>query len=47
MDLLRKGKRAMVVYVCSPRSTATNGAVLRVDVGVVRSLIKFQLTEFL
>jgi len=26
-----------VVYVCSPRSSATNGAALRVDGGVVRS----------
>lgn len=30
---------AMVAYVCSPRSSATNGAALRVDGGVVRSLI--------
>lgn len=30
---------AMVTYVCSPRSSATNGAALRVDGGVVRSLI--------
>jgi NAD(P)-dependent dehydrogenase (short-subunit alcohol dehydrogenase family) len=29
---------AMVVYVCSPRSSATNGAALRVD-GVVRSIV--------
>ena len=27
----------LVVYVCSPRSSATNGAALRVDGGVVRS----------
>lgn len=30
---------AMVAYVCSPRSAATNGAALRVDGGVVRSLV--------
>lgn len=30
---------AMVTYVCSPLSAATNGAALRVDGGVVRSLI--------
>jgi len=30
---------AMVVYVCSPRSAATNGAALHVEGGVVRSLI--------
>jgi NAD(P)-dependent dehydrogenase (short-subunit alcohol dehydrogenase family) len=30
---------AMVVYVCSPRSSATNGAALRVDGGVVRSIV--------
>ncbi|MDF5712629.1 MAG: SDR family NAD(P)-dependent oxidoreductase [Rhizonema sp. NSF051] len=30
---------AMVVYVCSPLSSATNGAALRVDGGVVRSII--------
>jgi NAD(P)-dependent dehydrogenase (short-subunit alcohol dehydrogenase family) len=30
---------AMVVYVCSPRASATNGAALRVDGGVVRSII--------
>jgi len=30
---------AMVTYVCSPLSSATNGAALRVDGGVVRSLI--------
>jgi NAD(P)-dependent dehydrogenase (short-subunit alcohol dehydrogenase family) len=30
---------AMVVYVCSPRAAATNGAALRVDGGVVRSII--------
>ncbi len=29
----------MVAYVCSPLSAATNGAALRVDGGVVRSLI--------
>jgi NAD(P)-dependent dehydrogenase (short-subunit alcohol dehydrogenase family) len=27
----------LVVYICSPRSSATNGAALRVDGGVVRS----------
>ncbi|MYZ50886.1 SDR family NAD(P)-dependent oxidoreductase [Malikia spinosa] len=30
---------ALVAYVCSPRAAATNGAALRVDGGVVRSLI--------
>ncbi|MDR3367960.1 SDR family oxidoreductase [Rhodoferax sp.] len=30
---------AMVTYVCSPRSAATNGAALRVEGGVVRTLI--------
>jgi NAD(P)-dependent dehydrogenase (short-subunit alcohol dehydrogenase family) len=29
----------MVVYVCSPRASATNGAALRVDGGVVRSIV--------
>jgi NAD(P)-dependent dehydrogenase (short-subunit alcohol dehydrogenase family) len=30
---------AMGVYVCSPRASATNGAALRVDGGVVRSIL--------
>jgi NAD(P)-dependent dehydrogenase (short-subunit alcohol dehydrogenase family) len=30
---------AMVVYVCSPRASATNGAALRVEGGVVRSIV--------
>jgi NAD(P)-dependent dehydrogenase (short-subunit alcohol dehydrogenase family) len=30
---------AMVTYVCSPVSSATNGAALRVDGGVVRSIL--------
>ena len=30
---------AMVVYVCSPRASATNGAALRVDGGVVHSIV--------
>jgi NAD(P)-dependent dehydrogenase (short-subunit alcohol dehydrogenase family) len=30
---------AMVVYVCSARASATNGAALRVDGGVVRSIV--------
>jgi NAD(P)-dependent dehydrogenase (short-subunit alcohol dehydrogenase family) len=30
---------AMVTYVCSPVASATNGAALRVDGGVVRSII--------
>jgi NAD(P)-dependent dehydrogenase (short-subunit alcohol dehydrogenase family) len=30
---------AMVAFVCSPLSSATNGAALRVDGGVVRSII--------
>ncbi|MGP6159731.1 MAG: SDR family NAD(P)-dependent oxidoreductase [Vulcanimicrobiaceae bacterium] len=29
----------MVVYVCSPAASATNGAALRVDGGVVRSIV--------
>ena len=29
----------MVVYVCSPRASATNGAALRVDGGVVRAIV--------
>lgn len=28
----------LVVYVCSPLSSATNGAALRVDGGVVRAI---------
>ena len=30
---------AMVVYVCSPRASGTNGSALRVDGGVVRSIL--------
>ncbi len=30
---------AMVTYIASPRSSATNGAALRVDGGVVRSIV--------
>jgi NAD(P)-dependent dehydrogenase (short-subunit alcohol dehydrogenase family) len=30
---------AIVVYVCSPRASATNGSALRVDGGVVRSIV--------
>jgi NAD(P)-dependent dehydrogenase (short-subunit alcohol dehydrogenase family) len=30
---------SMVVYVCSPRASATDGAALRVDGGVVRSIL--------
>lgn len=30
---------AMVAFVCSPASSATNGAALRVDGGVVRSIV--------
>jgi len=30
---------AMVVYVCSERASATNGAALRVDGGVVRAAL--------
>src|SRR5438132_10755030 len=30
---------AMVVYVCSPQASATNGSALRVDGGVVRSIV--------
>lgn len=29
----------MIVYVCSPQASATNGAALRVDGGVVRSIV--------
>ena len=29
----------MVVYVCSPQASATNGAALRVDGGVVRTIV--------
>jgi NAD(P)-dependent dehydrogenase (short-subunit alcohol dehydrogenase family) len=29
----------MVVYVCSPQASATTGAALRVDGGVVRSIV--------
>jgi NAD(P)-dependent dehydrogenase (short-subunit alcohol dehydrogenase family) len=29
----------LVAFVCSPRSSATNGAALRVDGGVVRSIL--------
>jgi NAD(P)-dependent dehydrogenase (short-subunit alcohol dehydrogenase family) len=29
----------MVVYVCSPRASGTNGSALRVDGGVVRSIV--------
>lgn len=29
----------MICYVCSPASSATNGAALRVDGGVVRSIV--------
>jgi NAD(P)-dependent dehydrogenase (short-subunit alcohol dehydrogenase family) len=28
----------MVVYICSPQASATTGAALRVDGGVVRSI---------
>ena len=30
---------AMVAYVCSPRASATNGAALRVDGGLLRSIV--------
>ena len=30
---------AMIVYVCSARASATNGAALRVDGGVVRGVL--------
>jgi NAD(P)-dependent dehydrogenase (short-subunit alcohol dehydrogenase family) len=30
---------AMIVYVCSGRASATNGAALRVDGGVVRAVV--------
>jgi NAD(P)-dependent dehydrogenase (short-subunit alcohol dehydrogenase family) len=43
-SLLRRFARpdevaALVAFVCSPRSSATNGAALRADGGVVRSII--------
>jgi hypothetical protein len=28
-----------VTYICSPRSSATNGAALHVEGGVVRSIV--------
>ena len=30
---------AMIVYVCSARASGTNGAALRVDGGVIRSMV--------
>jgi NAD(P)-dependent dehydrogenase (short-subunit alcohol dehydrogenase family) len=30
---------ALVVYVCSPRASATNGSALRVDGGTIRSIV--------
>jgi NAD(P)-dependent dehydrogenase (short-subunit alcohol dehydrogenase family) len=43
-SLLRRFARpdevaAMVAYVCSPLSSATNGAALRVDGGVIRAIV--------
>jgi NAD(P)-dependent dehydrogenase (short-subunit alcohol dehydrogenase family) len=43
-SLLRRFARteevaALVAFVCSPLSSATNGAALRVDGGVVRSIL--------
>ena len=43
-SLLRRFARpeevaAMIVYVCSARASATNGAALRVDGGVVRGVL--------
>jgi NAD(P)-dependent dehydrogenase (short-subunit alcohol dehydrogenase family) len=43
-SLLRRFARseevaAMVTFVCSPLSSATNGAALRVDGGVLRSIL--------
>ena len=29
----------MIAYVCSPLASATNGAALRVDGGVVRAIV--------
>jgi enoyl-[acyl-carrier-protein] reductase (NADH) len=29
----------MVVFLCSPLASATNGAALRVDGGVIRSIV--------
>jgi NAD(P)-dependent dehydrogenase (short-subunit alcohol dehydrogenase family) len=29
----------LVAYVCSPRSAATNGAALRADGGIIRSIV--------
>jgi len=43
-SLLRRFERAdevaaLVAFVCSPLSSATNGAALRADGGVVRSIL--------
>ena len=29
----------MIVYVCSPLASATNGAALRVDGGVIQAIV--------
>jgi hypothetical protein len=34
----------MVVYVCSPRASATDGTALRVDGGVIRSIVRIDNT---
>jgi enoyl-[acyl-carrier-protein] reductase (NADH) len=43
MDLKLRGKRALVtgsvVYLCSEAASATTGSTLRVDGGVVRSIL--------
>jgi NAD(P)-dependent dehydrogenase (short-subunit alcohol dehydrogenase family) len=36
-SLLRRFVASLIAYVCSPLSSATNGAALRVDGGVVRA----------
>src|SRR3954466_10232041 len=35
----------MIVYVCSPLASATNGAALRVDGGVVRAIVKIEVRQ--
>jgi hypothetical protein len=39
MDLQLSGKLALVAFIASPLSSATNGTALRADGGVTRSII--------